>query len=192
LLVEIYKSTTDVDIKRRVIEALMGSAGGGGYSFALAGSYDTAITAYRSTGQDKRSEAAAAAANDLWTLYQSESVVQLKKQMLQALAMAQSEKIKELARTEKNQELRQAAIQNLGLMSSTKTGDTLVSLYKDEKNPDLKKAIIRGLYLQRNATALVQIARQESDLAVKKDVVEKLSTMKNKEATDYLLELLKK
>lgn len=192
LLVEIYKSTTDVDVKRRVIDALVGSVSGMAYAVQLGSSYDTAVSVFRSPGQEKRAEAAIAAANDLWALYQAESEIQLKKQMLQGLAAAQSEKIKELARTEKNQELRQVAIQNLGMMSSEKTGEMLISLYRDEKNPDLKKAIVRGLYTQRNATALVQIARQETDPAVKKDVVQKLSTMKDKAATDYMLELLKK
>ena len=193
LLVEIYKSTTDVDVKRRVIDALVGSVSGMAYAVQLGSSYDTSrLCLVARPGRRSVAEAAIAAANDLWALYQAESEIQLKKQMLQGLAAAQSEKIKELARTEKNQELRQAAIQNLGMMSSSKTGEMLVSLYKGEKDPDLKKAIVRGLFLQRNATALVQIARQETDPAVKKDVVQKLSTMKDKAATDYMLELLKK
>lgn len=190
ILVEIYKSTTDVDVKRRVIEALAGSSMGQ-YSLATSSFYAelpraTIVTPY------KLSPAAAAVENDIWSLYQAESELQLKKQLLQALAMAQSAKVLELARTEKNQELRQAAIQSLGMMKPAKTGELLVSLYKDEKDPALKKAIIRGLYSQRNAAALVQLARQETDPGVKKDIVEKLSTMKDKEATDYLLELLKK
>jgi tetratricopeptide (TPR) repeat protein len=188
LLVEIYKSTTDVDIKRRVIDALMGSSVGGNSFWVYGQGRNISVT----SGQNKTNPLVVAAQNDLWNLYQAESEVQLKKQMVQALALAQSEKVLELARTEKNLELRKTAIQNLGMMNSTKTGETLVSLYKDEKDPALKKAIIQGLYLQRNAAALVQIARQEMDSAVKKDAVEKLSTMKNKEATDYMLELLKK
>ncbi len=192
LLVEIYKSTTDVDVKRRVIDALVGSVSSMAYAVQLTNSYDTAVSVFRSAGEEKRAAAAVAAANDLYALYQTESEVQLKKQMLQGLAAAQSEKLKELARTERNLELRQAAIQNLGMMSSEKTGEMLMSLYKGEKDAELKKAIVRGLFLQRNATALVQIARQETDPAVKKDVVQKLSTMKDKAAADYMLELLKK
>jgi hypothetical protein len=196
LLVEIYKSTTDIDVKRRVIDALSGAAGGQ-YMFNV-GNYYRAERNYaeqlsRSTGQaSKPSAGATAVQNDLWTLYQAESELQLKKQLLQALAMAQSEKVLELARAEKNLELRQAAIQSLGMVKSPMTADFRMSRYKDEKDPSLKKAIVRGLYLQRDAVALVQIARQEADPAVKKDVVEKLSTMKDKEATDYLIELLKK
>jgi tetratricopeptide (TPR) repeat protein len=196
LLVDIYKSTTDVDVKRRVIEALSGAVIGSrvftvdNYYSGL-GSYNAAVA--RSKEETSKPGAAAVdAQNDLWSLYQIEPEIHLKMQMVQALALAQSEKVLELARTEKNTELRQAAIQGLGMMKSPKTGDLLLSLYRDEKDPALKKAIVRGLYLQRNAPALVQIARQETDSDVKKDIVEKLSTMKAKEATDYMIELLKK
>ncbi len=203
LLVDIYKSTTDVDVKRRVIEALSGAAGRPfflglasyntameGYNQAL-GNYATAVA--RSKVQStKPSDLAMTVQKDLWDLYQTETAVQLRKQMLEALAAVQSEKVLELAKTEKNLELRKTAIQSLGTMKSPKTAELLMSLYKDEKDPELKKAIVRGLYAQRNAAALVQLARQETDPAVKKDIVEKLSTMKDKEATDYMIELLKK
>jgi tetratricopeptide (TPR) repeat protein len=194
LLVDIYKSTTDIDVKRRVIEALSG-ASGGAYPFALAAYYDAAGNykiAARTTAEAAKASTQAAIQNDLWTLYQSESELKLKVQMVQALAQAQSEKVLELARAEKDQELRKTAIQSLGMMKSPKTGEFLMSLYRDEKDAGLKKAIIRGLYTQHNVTALVQIARQETDPAVKKDVVERLSTMKDKEAVDYMIELLKK
>jgi tetratricopeptide (TPR) repeat protein len=188
ILVDIYKSTTDVDVKRRVIEALSGTSGQ--YAYALAQYYSPTVRV--TTDAAKASASAIAIQNDLWNLYQSESELKLKEQMVRALAMAQSEKVMELARAEKNQQLRETAIQSLGMMKSPKTGEFLTSLYKDEKDAGLKKAIIRGLYTQRNATALVQIAREETDPAVKKDVVEKLSTMKDKEAVDYMIELLKK
>jgi hypothetical protein len=188
LLVDIYKSTTDIDVKRRVIEALSGTSGQ--YVYALADAYGSTM---RVTADAARASAAAAAIqNDLWALYQSESELKLKQQRVQALARAQSDKVLDLARAEKDLELRKTAIQSLGMMKSPKTGELLMSLYRDEKDPGLKKAIIRGLYTQHNVTALVQIARQETDPAVKKDVVEKLSTMKDKEAVDYMIELLKR
>jgi tetratricopeptide (TPR) repeat protein len=195
ILVDIYKSTTDIDVKRRVIEALSGT--GGQYAYALAQYYAPNVRvmddmAKASAEAAKASAAAAAVQNSLWNLYQSETELKLKEQMVRALAVAQSDKVMELARAEKNQELRQTAIQSLGMMKSPKTSELLMSLYKGEKDAGLKKAIIRGLYTQRNATALVQIARDETDPAVKKDVVEKLSTMKDKEAVDYMIELLRK
>jgi hypothetical protein len=51
---------------------------------------------------------------------------------------------------------------------------------------------VDGLCAQRNAKALVDIARGEKDTKLKLRIVERLSNMKSKEANDYLEELLKK
>jgi len=76
-------------------------------------------------------------------------------------------------------------------MGRTKTGEALVGLYAREKEADIKRTIINGLFVQNNAESLVAIARKETDPAMKRELVSKLSVMKNKVATDYLLELLK-
>jgi hypothetical protein len=46
--------------------------------------------------------------------------------------------------------------------------------------------------VQNNATALIEIARKETDLNLKKAIVNQLSVMHSKEATDYLMEILTK
>jgi hypothetical protein len=51
--------------------------------------------------------------------------------------------------------------------------------------------VINGLFLQNNGSALVQLARTEKDQELKKSIVSRLSIMHSKEATDYLLELLR-
>ena len=56
---------------------------------------------------------------------------------------------------------------------------------------NVRKAVIQALFLQNNATALVALARKEGDMAMKKEIVQRLSNMKSKVATDYMLELLK-
>jgi hypothetical protein len=45
--------------------------------------------------------------------------------------------------------------------------------------------------MQNNAAGLVTLARAEKNVEVKKEIVSRLSMMKSKEATDYLMELLK-
>jgi hypothetical protein len=84
--------------------------------------------------------------------------------------------------------LRGEAVQQLGVMHA---GDELARLYARESSPDVKKRIIQGLFISRDATRLVELAKAEKDLELKKDIVSKLSLMKSKEATDYLVELLK-
>ena len=55
----------------------------------------------------------------------------------------------------------------------------------------VKRQITNTLFQQRNAKALVDLARAEKDPALKRDIVQKLSVMRAPEATDYMLELLK-
>ncbi len=69
----------------------------------------------------------------------------------------------EVANTEQNPELRRRAMQHLGTMGRTKTGDSLVGLYAKEKEIDIKRTIINALFTQNNAESLVAIARKETD-----------------------------
>jgi hypothetical protein len=84
--------------------------------------------------------------------------------------------------------LRGEAVQQLGVMHAT---DELARLYARESAPEVKRRIIQGLFVSQDATRLVQLAKAEKDMDLKKDIVQKLSLMKSKEATDYLVELLK-
>src|SRR5262249_38033781 len=84
--------------------------------------------------------------------------------------------------------LRGEAVQQLGAM---RAGDELARLYARESSPEVKKRIIQGLFVSRDAARLVELARAEKDNELKKAIVSKLSLMKSKEATDYLVELLK-
>jgi hypothetical protein len=72
-----------------------------------------------------------------------------------------------------------------------RASDELARLYARETAPEVKKRIINGLFVARDATRLVELAKAEKDLELKKEIVQKLSLMKSKEATDYLVELLK-
>ena len=69
--------------------------------------------------------------------------------------------------------------------------DLLTGIYRSSSDLPVKRAVLNSLFMQRNARALVDLARAEKDPQLKKDIVSKLSVMKAPEATDYLLELLK-
>jgi hypothetical protein len=77
-------------------------------------------------------------------------------------------------------------------MGRSKTGTALAGMYAQETDPDNKRAIINALFIQGNATGLIEIARKETDMGLKKQVVNQLSLMHSKEATDYLMEILSK
>ncbi|HEX7139247.1 MAG TPA: HEAT repeat domain-containing protein [Vicinamibacterales bacterium] len=187
LLVDVYRTSNDVAVKRAVLRSYM-TAGDRERLFSLAKS---------ETDQSLRAEAVRQlgvmnARSELSQLYQSESSVEVKKQILQAMFVGgDSDRLIELAKGEKDHELRKTAIRNLGLMKRSGTSEALVSIYNSDSAPDVKKAVVNALFIQNNAPALVTLARNEKDMDLKKDIVSKLSNMSSKEAKDYLMELLK-
>ena len=77
-----------------------------------------------------------------------------------------------------------------GMKHDLATGDTLVSIYSAEQDQQNKQSILDALYSGRNAKALVALAKAEKDPKLKLRIVERLSSMKDKDAQDYLTELL--
>ncbi len=77
-------------------------------------------------------------------------------------------------------------------MGKAATGAALVELYTTHKDAEVRRAAVQGLFVQNNAEALVGLARKESDPAMKKELVQRLSIMKGKVAMDYLMEVLGK
>lgn len=66
-----------------------------------------------------------------------------------------------------------------------------MAIYGSEQDRQVKQTIVEALFAHGNAKALVDLARNEKDPEMKKTIVRFLSTMKGKEATDYLMEILK-
>jgi HEAT repeat protein len=68
----------------------------------------------------------------------------------------------------------------------------LVAIFKKSTDLETKKAAAQALFLAGDSHDLVELARAEKDPAIKKSLVQQLSLMRNKEATDYMLEILSK
>jgi HEAT repeat protein len=188
LLEEVYRSSQNVQVKKRVLQAWM-----------VSGERDRILNA-ATAEKDAELRAAAiqqlgvmGAQDELAKLYAQEPSKDVKKRILQAMFVGgNSDRLIELARTEQDPDLRRTAVRNLGLMGTKRTGAALLEIYRTEKDPAVRRAVIDGLFLQGNAEALVDLARKESDPAMKRDIVQKLSLMgDNKVAMDYLMELLK-
>jgi HEAT repeat protein len=132
------------------------------------------------------------AQTELWTMYQSESDRELRKAIIQALVVGGGQdRIQELARAEKDPELRRDAIHKLGLMGP-RTSDAILAIYRSDNDREVRATALHALFLQGNAHALVEIARTEKDPELKKQAVTHLTHMNSKEGTEFLLELLKK
>ena len=125
-------------------------------------------------------------------IYKSSNDISVKRSILQSMFVGgDADKLIELAKNEKDPELRKTAIRNLGMMKRPGTTEALTAIYASDASTDVKKAVINALFIQSNAAGLVTLARAEKNLELKKEIVAKLSMMKSKEATEYLMELLK-
>jgi HEAT repeat protein len=187
LMADVYRGSNDPAVKRAILRSYMTS-----------GDRDRLFTlAKGETDQSLRSEAVRQlgtmhASNELSQLYQTESSPEVKKQIVQAMFVGgDADRLIELAKGEHDPELRKTAIRNLGLMKRPGTTEALTSIYNADSGVDVRKAVVNALFLQNNAAALVGLARTEKSPELKKEIVSKLSVMKSKEATDYLMELLK-
>jgi len=175
VLEQVYRSSDDVEVKTRVMRAFMVESDAG------------------LRGEAVRQLGVMGAHDELTQLYQKESSIDVKRQILQAMFVGgKGTRLLELARTEPNLDLRRTAVRNLGLMGASKSGQALVDIYATDKDAGIRRAAVNGLFVQNNAEALVGLARKEKDPAMKQELVQKLSVMKSKVATDYLLELLGK
>ena len=188
VLEQVYRSSGDVEVKVRVMRAFMVS---GDRARVLAAATSESDAGLR--GEAVRQLGVMGAHDELTQLYQKESSVEVKRQILQAMFVGgNATRLLELARTEPNLDLRRVAVRNLGLMGASKTGQALVDIYATDKDAGIRRAAVNGLFVQNNAEGLVGLARKEKDPAMKQELVQKLSVMKSKVATEYLLELLGK
>jgi tetratricopeptide (TPR) repeat protein len=188
VLEEIYKSSHDMEVKRGILR-----------SFTLGGERERVLEVAKSEqSAELRAEAvkqldAMGARSELYQLYQNETSIEVKRNILEAMfADGDVDRTLGLARGEKYPELRCEAVRNLGLMGKDKTSDALASIYSSDKDPEVKHAVIQAYFRQANTRSLIQIARQEKDMSLKRDAVQKLSVMHSKESTAFMMELLNK
>jgi tetratricopeptide (TPR) repeat protein len=187
VLADVYKSSPDVSVKRAILR-----------SFMVAGDRERLLSVAKTeSAPELRGEAVQQlgvmnAGAELNELYRTETTVEVKKRILQGMFIGnQSDRLIELAKSEKDPELRRTAIRNLGLMKRAGTSEALVSIYGSDSAADIRRAVVNALFIQNNGKALVDLARAEKNMEMKKEIVSKLSIMNSQEAKAYLMELLK-
>jgi tetratricopeptide (TPR) repeat protein len=99
----------------------------------------------------------------------------------------------QMARGNVNPDLQLKAIQYLGMASNQQnSGQSLAEIYSATSDVEVKHAVINALGVQeRNIKILVDLAKKERDLEMKREIVRRLSNSHSKEALDYMMELLK-
>jgi len=126
---------------------------------------------------------------ELAGIYAATNNVNVKKAILRALNNpSASDTLFEIAKNEKNPELRRTALRQLAFTGSPAQA---AQLYASEQSPEDKEEIINGLFAHGDAKAMVDLARKETDPERKKYIVSRLANMHSKESTDYMMELLK-
>jgi hypothetical protein len=135
------------------------------------------------------------AGSDLLTLYRASNSAETKADIINSFIASGHngvDPLNEIAASEQNPELRRKAIRNLGIAGGMSAAPTLVAVYEKNSDEETKKAAAQALFLANDAHDLVTLARGEKDMEMKQYLVQQLSLMHSKEATDYMLEILNK
>ena len=120
----------------------------------------------------------------------------LKQRALFVVSQSKSPRAKEIlgaaARNSSDPDLQLQALKYLQLYGGTAEKKLLSDVYTVSKDRDVRLRVIEALYAEGDAKTLVDMARKETDPDMRKRIVERLSRMKAKEATDYMLEIINK
>ncbi len=187
-LAQIYQTTPNQEIKRTILR-----------TYGVNGSKDLLMQAVRGEKDPNLQKVAiqglgvAGAKNELRQLYKELPGYEAKSSILNAFIVSgDSEGAEEIGRTETDPKLKRQAIRIIGISGGRNSGPALVDIYQKSADPEIKNAALEGLFVSDNAKSLVTLARAEKDPPMRKRIVEKLSVMDNKDANDYLIEILDK
>jgi len=120
----------------------------------------------------------------------------LKKRALFVLSQSKSPRAREIltsvAKSSPDPDLQLEALMYLQMFGGAADKKLLSDIYSVSKDRDVKIRLIDALFNQGDARTLVDMARKDTDPAMRKRIVQRLSMMKSKDATDYLVELINK
>lgn len=185
-LAAIYSGSADPEVKKAVLEAFMVADEKGRVLEAARREADPQLRAHA-----MHMLGAMGAQDELWAMYQAETSRDAKKALLQSLGVSGAVgRVLEAARSEKDIEVRLDAIETLGPFGGPPAA--LVEIYRANGDRRVREAALQALFVQGDAKPLIEIARTETNPELKKKAVAHLATMRSKEATDFLLELLDK
>jgi len=189
-LASVYQHTADEAVKRVILQ-----------SYLVTGSPEKLVEAAHNEQNPAlikvavQSLGAMAATPALSQIYHETKDPQIKSSILNSLVASGPkgvEALSEIAKNERDPELRTRAIRNLGTSGGASAAPALVATYQSSSDPESKKAALDGLFISGDAHDLVALARAEKNPELKQLIVSKLSIMHNKEATDYMMEILNK
>jgi HEAT repeat protein len=129
--------------------------------------------------------------DQLRDLYSKTTNHDLKSDILHSTIVSGDTELQEkVALSDPDPELRAQAIKDLGISGGS--SETLMKIYQSNQSADVRDAAINALFIKGDAHSLVELARKETNPDLRKEIVGKLSVMGNREANDYLMEILNK
>ncbi|MFL6439027.1 MAG: hypothetical protein ACJ71Q_15725 [Terriglobales bacterium] len=124
-------------------------------------------------------------------LYSKTTSPDLKRDILHSTIVSGDTELQErIALNDPDPKMRADAIKDLGISGGSSA--TLIKIYQSNQSSDVRDAAINALFIKGDAHSLVELAKKESNPELRKEIVSKLSVMGNREATDYLMEILNK
>jgi len=191
----ILKSNASANMKDRALAAL---------SQSKAPNAQVALTAYAKSGTDPdlqvrairyigRSGTSTKDTQQLLAgIYPTANDAGVKREIIRSMTNSgATDSLVAIARSEKDQGLRNEAVRGMAQSDSTPVA-TLTGFYSSETDPGARKTIITMLAGRGDAKTVIELARKETDPLMKAYIVQRLSGMtKNKDAMDFMMELLK-
>jgi tetratricopeptide (TPR) repeat protein len=185
-LTEIYRTAKDRDLRRDVLNA-----------YIVCGCQKELMAAVQQERDPElrraaiQSLAASGGRDELRQLYKSSSSSEDKKAIIQGFIVDGDEQgLSEILRGGVDPAVKDDAIKALGVMGGKDSKATLLQMFGTEKDVDAKQAIIQALFIQDAAHELIELDRKEKNPELHHYLVQQLSVMDDKEAKDYMLEIL--
>jgi thioredoxin-like negative regulator of GroEL len=189
-LAAIYRESTNDEVKKAIL-----------HTYLIIGTPDPLVEAARHETNPElvrtavHTLGAMGATSQLLSLYHDTNSSETKAEVISGLIPAGqkgADALSSIAGSEQDPELRRKAIHNLGIAGGMSAAPSLVATYKKNADPETRKAVAQALFLAGDSHDLVELARAEKDPGMKQSIVQQLSLMHSKEATDYMLEILNK
>jgi hypothetical protein len=130
---------------------------------------------------------------ELRALYKNSTDAETREAIIHGMMLCgDSQGLAEVATTEKDPKVLEAAIHNLGLIGGAESLTALTNIYNSHTDVATKKLVINALFLHNAAKEMVALARKETNPELKQEWMRKLSLMRSPEITEYMMELLNK
>ena len=189
-LAAIYRESSNDEVKKSIL-----------HTYLIIGTPDPLVEAARHETNPElvrtavHTLGAMGATTQLLALYHDSNNSEIKAEVISGLIPAGqkgADALGSIASSEQDPELRRKAIHNLGIAGGMSAAPSLIATYKKNADPETRKAVAQALFLAGDSHDLVELARAEKDPGIKQSIVQQLSLMHSKEATDYMLEILNK